>query len=40
MTIERAIKSEADAAMRPGPYAFWRIIAIPPEDGQAFDILI
>ena len=40
MTIDKAISSEADAAITPGPYAFWRIIAIPPDEGQAFDILM
>ena len=34
MIIERAISIEAPAATPPTPQAFWRIIAIPPEDGQ------
>ena len=39
-TIESAIRSEAEAAITPGPYAFCKIIAMPPEDGHLFDILI
>ena len=40
MTIDSAISSEADAAMTPGPYAFCKIIAMPPDEGHLFDILM
>ena len=40
MTIEKYISSEQPAVTTPGPYAFLRIIAMPPADGYSLQTLM